>query len=156
MEMARFVEEPLCNLRRHVPNPREQDEYYGKAQAEPLAARPGVYTGVAANHSLPYYLFGRQYLQASRGHLKANAGLAGIAQLFVGCYRLLRVLHSSGSNSTRCTYGRSNFALAFRDFPWFAQCARNIQTTLPLWGSYWYLDGSNLRKNRGHNVHLDP
>src|SRR4249919_677519 len=101
-------------------------------QAERLAAQPGVYIGVEANHSLLCYLFGRRYLQASQGHLKANVGLAGIAQLFVGCYRLLRVLHSSGSNRTRCTYGLSNLKSALRDFPWFAQCARNGQTTLLL------------------------
>src|SRR5437588_9490962 len=114
-----------------------------------------VYIVVEESHSLQCYPFDTQYLQVSQGHLKASRGLVGIARQFVICDKLPRVLHSSGSNHTRYTYVRSNFASALKGFPWFALCARNDQTTLPLWGNYWYVDESNLRKSTRHKVHRE-
>src|SRR5438552_633520 len=124
-------------------------------QAERLFAQLIVYIVVEASHSLQYHLFDMQYLQVSQAHPKANTGLAGIAQLFVKYCKLPRGLHSNGSNRTRYTCVRSNFVSALRGFPWFAQCARNDQTTLLLWGNYWYVDESNLRKSTSHKVHRD-
>src|SRR5437764_134848 len=86
-------------------------------QAERLVARPIAYIVVEVSRSLLYYPFDTQYLQVSQGHPKANTGLVGIARLFVICDKLPRVLHSSGSNRTRYTYVRSNFASALRGFP---------------------------------------
>src|SRR5437660_10986935 len=119
-------------------------------QAAHLAALPIAYIAAEENHSLLCYLFDMQYLQASQERPDASMGPVGTARLFVICDKLPRVLRSSGSNHTRYTCARSNFASALKDFPSFALCARNDQTMMPRSGNHWFVDESNPGKSTGH------